>query len=143
MATEKNQPEKKENGFIKEFREFISQGSIMDLAIGVVIGTAFSAIVNSVVNDIVMPVIGLLLGGVDFTDLKITIPNFFGGNTAAVIAYGNFIQNVVNFVVIALSLFLVMKAMNTMNRKAKESAERLAKKAEAAKKSVAARKAKK
>ena len=132
---------KKENTLVKEFREFISQGNAMDLAVGVVIGTAFSAIVNSIVNDIVMPVVGLLIGGVNFTDLKITIPNFFGGNTAAVIAYGNFIQNVVNFLVIAFSLFLAIKFINAMNRHAKESAGKIAKKAEAVKK--AAKKAKK
>ena len=132
---------KKENAFMKEFREFISKGNAMDLAIGVVIGTAFSAIVNSIVNDIVMPIVGLLIGGVDFTDLKIVVPNFFGGHTAAVIAYGNFIQSVVNFLVIALSLFLAIKFINTMNRRAKESAEKIAKKAAAAKK--AAKKAKK
>ena len=128
-------------GFIGEFREFMNQGNAMDLAVGVVIGTAFSAIVNSIVNDIVMPVVGLLVGGVDFTDLKVVIPNFFGGHTAAVIAYGNFIQNVVNFLVIAFSLFLAIKFINGMNRRAKESAERIAKKAEAAKK--AAKKTKK
>lgn len=128
-------------GFIKEFEEFISQGSVMDLAVGVVIGTAFSAIVNSVVNDIIMPVVGLVMGGVDFTDLKIVIPNIFGGNTAATIAYGNFIQQVVNFLVIALSLFLVIKGINTMNRRAKEAAEKAAKAAKA--KAAARKKAKK
>ncbi len=118
---------KKENGFVKEFKEFISRGNVMDLAIGVVIGTAFSAIVNSVVNDIIMPVVGLLLGGVNFSDLKIVIPNFFGGDTAAVIAYGNFIENVVNFLIIALSLFIAMKFLNTMDRRAKEVAKKATK----------------
>lgn len=118
---------KKENGFVKEFKEFISRGNVMDLAIGVVIGTAFSAIVNSVVNDIIMPVVGLLLGGVNFSDLKIVIPNFFGGDTAAVIAYGNFIENVVNFLIIAFSLFIAMKFLNTMDRRAKEVAKKATK----------------
>lgn len=118
---------KKENGFVKEFKEFISRGNVMDLAIGVVIGTAFSAIVNSVVNDIIMPVVGLLLGGVSFSDLKIVIPNFFGGDTAAVIAYGNFIENVVNFLIIAFSLFIAMKFLNTMDRRAKEVAKKATK----------------
>ena len=115
-------PKFKDSAFIKEFKEFISRGSVMDLAIGVVIGTAFSAIVTSLVNDIIMPVVGLILGGVDFSDLRIVIPNIFGGKTAAVIAYGNFLQQVVNFLVIALSLFVVVKALNTLNKKAKKLA---------------------
>ncbi len=117
----------KESGFVHEFKTFINQGSVMDLAVGMVMGTAFSAIVNSLVNDIVMPAVGLLLGGVNFTDLKVVIPNFFGGNTAAIIRYGSFIQQVVNFLVIALSIFLVIKFLNKMNAKAKETAEKAAK----------------
>ena len=100
----------KEDGFIAEFKKFIAQGSVIDLAVGVVIGTAFSAIVTSLVNDIIMPIVSLVGGGADFTNLSITIPNFFGGDTAAVIRYGNFIQNVVNFLIIAFSLFIVIKA---------------------------------
>ena len=82
----------KNSGFRKEFIEFINRGSVVDLAVGVAVGGAFTAIVNSLVNDIVMPIVGLIGGGVDFRDLKLVIPNFFGGNTEAVIAYGNFIQ---------------------------------------------------
>lgn len=124
----------KESGFVHEFKTFINQGSVMDLAVGMVMGTAFSAIVNSLVNDIVMPAVGLLMGGVDFTDLKVVIPNFFGGHTAATIAYGAFIQNVVNFVVIAFSLFLVIRFLNRMNAKAKEAAEKATKAAKTASK---------
>ena len=112
----------------EEFIEFINRGSMIDLAVGVAVGGAFTAIVNSLVNDIVMPVVGLLLGGVDFTGLSIRIPNFFGTGDEAVIAYGNFIQNVVEFLVIAWVIFMVIKAMNRMNRrrdakKAKETKE--------------------
>ena len=114
----------KKSGFLKEFKEFISQGSVMDLAIGVVIGTAFSAIVASLVNDIIMPLVSLIGGGTDFAKLSITIPNFFGEDTAAVIQYGNFIQNVVNFLLIAISLFLVIRGLNRINRRAKAAAER-------------------
>ena len=114
----------KKSGFLKEFKEFISQGSVMDLAIGVVIGTAFSAIVTSLVNDIIMPLVSLIGGGTDFAKLSITIPNFFGEDTAAVIQYGNFIQNVVNFLLIAISLFLVIRGLNRINRRAKAAAER-------------------
>lgn len=101
----------------EEFIEFINRGSVIDLAVGVAVGGAFTAIVNSLVNDIIMPIVGLLLGGVDFTGLAIRIPNFFGTGDEAVIAYGNFIQNVVQFLIIAWVIFLVIKAMNRMNRR--------------------------
>ncbi len=100
----------------------------MDLAVGVVIGAAFSAIVTSLVNDIIMPLVSLIGGGADFSTLSITIPNFFGGDTAAVIRYGNFIQNVVNFLIIAFSLFIVIKAINHMNDRAKAAAKKASKK---------------
>ena len=104
-------------GIKEEFIEFINRGSMIDLAVGVAVGGAFTAIVNSLVNDIVMPIVGLLLGGVDFTGLAIRIPNFFGTGDEAVIAYGNFIQNVVQFIVIAWVIFMVIKAMNRINRR--------------------------
>lgn len=119
---------KEKQGIKEEFIEFINRGSMIDLAVGVAVGGAFTAIVNSLVNDIVMPVVGLLLGGVDFTTLAIHVPNFFGTGDEAVIAYGNFIQNVVQFLVIAWVIFMVIKAMNRMNRR------RDAKKAKAAEK---------
>lgn len=108
---------KEKQGLKEEFIEFINRGSMIDLAVGVAVGGAFTAIVNSLVNDIVMPIVGLLLGGVDFTGLAIRVPNFFGTGDEAVIAYGNFIQNVVQFLVIAWVIFMVIKAMNRMNRK--------------------------
>ena len=117
-----------ENKFIKEFKTFISQGNVMDLAVGVVIGAAFSAIVTSLVNDIIMPIVSLIGGGADFSTLSVTIPNLFGGDTAAVIRYGNFIQNVVNFLIIAFSLFVVIKAINHMNERAKAAAKKASKK---------------
>lgn len=108
---------KKGSSFKDEFIEFINRGSVVDLAVGVAVGGAFTAIVNSLVKDIVMPVVGLVAGGVNFTDLKLVIPNFFGGNTEAVIAYGNFIQNVVEFLAIAWVIFMIIKAMNRIRRK--------------------------
>ncbi len=108
---------KKGSSFKDEFIEFINRGSVVDLAVGVAVGGAFTAIVNSLVKDIVMPVVGLIAGGVNFTDLKLVIPNFFGGNTEAVIAYGNFIQNVVEFLAIAWVIFMIIKAMNRIRRK--------------------------
>lgn len=114
----------------EEFIEFINRGSMIDLAVGVAVGGAFTTIVNSLVNDIVMPIVGLLLGGVDFTGLAIRVPNFFGTGDEAVIAYGNFIQNVVQFLVIAWVIFMVIKAMNRLNERRDA---RKAKKAEAKK----------
>jgi large conductance mechanosensitive channel len=99
---------------LKEFREFISRGSVLDLAVAVIIGGAFGAIITSLVNDMIMPIIGVLMGGVDFTGLGITV----GGAT---ILYGNFIQAIINFLVIAAALFLVIKAANSVSKK-KEAA---------------------
>lgn len=132
----------KENSgsFKDEFLEFINRGSVVDLAVGVAVGGAFTAIVNSLVNDIVMPIVGLLAGGVDFTGLAITIPNFFGGDDAAVIAYGNFIQNVIQFLIIAWVIFMIIKAMNRLNRRRDKKA---AKEAEAKKEAESKKSAKK
>ena len=110
----------KSSGFRKEFIEFINRGSVVDLAVGVAVGGAFTAIVNSLVNDIIMPIVGLIAGGVDFTNLAIRIPNFFGTGDEAVIAYGNFIQNVIQFLIIAWVIFMIVKAMNRINRKRDE-----------------------
>jgi len=99
---------------IKEFRDFIMRGNVMDLAVAVIIGGAFTAIINSLVNDIIMPIIGVILGGVDFTSLAITVGN-------ANITYGNFIQAIINFLLIALVLFLIIRAMNRMSRKKVEA----------------------
>lgn len=109
------------SSFFKEFKEFIDRGSVMDLAIGVAVGGAFTAIVNSLVNDMIMPITGLILGGVDFSTLAIDIPNIFGADTTAHIAYGNFLQNVVNFLVVALTVFLIVRTLNRLNRKAQEA----------------------
>lgn len=103
------------SSFIKEFKEFINRGSVVDLAIGVAVGGAFTAIVKSLVDDIVMPITSLLGGGADFSSLAIDVPNIFGADTVAHIAYGNFIQNVVNFLIIAFVVFVIVKFLNRMN----------------------------
>jgi large conductance mechanosensitive channel len=90
---------------IKEFRDFISRGNVMDLAVAVIIGGAFTAIVTSLVDDIIMPLIGALFGGLDFTSLAFQVGN-------STIAYGNFIQAVVNFLLIALAIFYMIKGIN-------------------------------
>jgi large conductance mechanosensitive channel len=94
---------------LKEFRDFILRGNVLDLAVAVVIGAAFTAIVNSLVGDIIMPIIGVLLGGIDFSSLSITIGS-------AVISYGNFLQALINFVLIGLTLFLLIKAINKLQK---------------------------
>ena len=94
---------------LKEFKEFALKGNIMDMAIGVVIGGAFQKIVNSLVNDIIMPVISVLIGKVDFTDMMFTVGN-------ASIKYGNFITTVVDFLIIAFSIFIVVKYLNKLNK---------------------------
>lgn len=99
---------------LKEFRDFITRGNVIDLAVAVILGAAFTAIVNSLVNDIVMPIIGALMGGVDFTTLVIQVGD-------ASIAYGNFIQAIINFLLIALVLFLIIRSINRMSRKKEET----------------------
>jgi len=92
---------------IKEFREFLQQGNVIDLAMAVIIGGAFGAIINSLVNDIFMPVIGILIGGIDFSGLSIQVGE-------AVILFGNFIQAIINFVIIASAMFLVIRSYNQL-----------------------------
>lgn len=98
---------------LKEFKKFISRGNVLDMAVGIIIGSAFTAIVTSLVNDILTPLIGLIIGGLDFGGLAITIGN-------ASIAYGSFIQAVINFLLVALSLFLIVKAINKFHFKKEE-----------------------
>ena len=94
---------------LKEFKEFALKGNIMDMAVGVVIGGAFQKIVNSLVNDIIMPAISVLTGNVDFTDMVFTVGD-------ASIKYGNFITTIVDFLIIAFSIFLVVKYLNKLNK---------------------------
>jgi len=103
---------------IKEFRDFVMKGNVLDLAVAVIMGIAFGAIITSLVNDIIMPIVGVRMGGVDFSSLSVTVGD-------AVIAYGKFLQTIVNFILIALSLFFVIKSINTMQKqltKEKEAA---------------------
>ena len=116
---------------IKEFKEFISKGNVMDLAVGVIIGGAFQAIVNSLVNDIIMPIITLITGGIDFTNWFISLDGVKYENLAAAqeagastLNYGVFITAIINFLLMALVIFLIIKTINSAERK---SAEKLAK----------------
>ncbi len=111
---------------IKEFKEFAVKGNVVDLAVAVIIGGAFGKIVSSFVNDIIMPPLGILLGGVDFKDLSIVLRDPYisevGEEMAAVtISYGNFIQNVVDFLIIAFVIFMAIKALNSMKKKKEEA----------------------
>ena len=107
--------------FVKEFKEFAMKGNVIDLAVAVIIGGAFGKIIASFVADIVMPLIGLLLGGVNFTDLKWVIKpaEMVNGveKAAASLNYGNFIQVTIDFLIIALAIFLAIKAMNSLKKK--------------------------
>jgi large conductance mechanosensitive channel len=106
---------------LDEFKQFAMRGSVVDLAVGVVIGGAFGKIVSSFVNDVLMPPLGLLLGGVDFRDLAVTLKAAEGEVPAVLWRYGAFIQTIVDFTIIAFAIFLVVKAMNSMQKK-KEAA---------------------
>ena len=99
--------------FIKEFKTFIERGNVLDMAVGVVIGSAFGKIVTSLVENIIMPIIGLIIGGLDFSELTITVKD-------SVIAYGLFIQNCLDFLIIAFCIFTVIKIMNRLTRKHKK-----------------------
>lgn len=113
MATE---VKKKTKGFFGEFREFISKGSVMDMAVGIIIGGAFQAIINSLVNDILMPLIGMIIKTESLADLKVMVGS-------AEIAYGAFIAAIINFLLMALVLFIIVKAMNTIREKTKKEEE--------------------
>jgi large conductance mechanosensitive channel len=108
-------------GFVKDFKEFAMRGNVIDLAVAVIIGGAFGKIVTSFVNDILMPPLGLLLGNVDFKDLKLVMRAASEGVNAVTWNYGMFIQNIIDFLIIAFSIFLVVRAISKMQElKAKE-----------------------
>ena len=111
---------------IDEFKKFIMRGNVIDLAVGVVMGNAFSKIVSSLVNDIMMPIIGIIIGGHDFSNLSITVGT-------AKIMYGSFIQNIIDFLIIAASIFVFIKIINALMHKKEEAKEKEAKKEEPAK----------
>ena len=101
---------------LKDFKEFALRGNVLDLAVGVVIGGAFGQIVTSLVNDIIMPLVGVLVGGVNFTDLKYVITEASGEVAESAILYGQFIQSVFDFLIIALSIFLFVRLLTTMKK---------------------------
>ena len=100
--------------FLAEFKTFIARGNVMDMAVGVIIGGAFSAITTSLIEDIVMPILGIFTGSISFAELSVTV-------NGAVIAYGNFIQAMFNFIIMAFIVFCLVKAMNKLHRKKEEA----------------------
>ena len=117
-------PQIRRPGWLGEFQDFIMRGNVVDLAVGIIIGAAFTAIVNSLVNDIIMPPIGLLLGGIDFSDFFITIKGTSQATLkatrdsgAVVIAYGQFINAVIKFLIVAAAVFILIKQVNLFVRK--------------------------
>lgn len=105
---------------VDEFKAFVMRGNVVDMAVGVIIGGAFSKIVTSLVNDIFMPIIGMILGNVDFTSLEIKLGEPVEGAEQAAIKYGMFIQEIVNFLIIALCIFMVIKLINKAKKKKDE-----------------------
>lgn len=104
-------------GFISEFKEFAVKGNVVDMAVGIIIGGAFGKIVSSFVNDVVMPPIGMLVGGVDFQSLSFVLQEATEAEAAVAINYGLFINNIIDFIIIAFVIFLAIKGMNNLKRK--------------------------
>jgi len=104
-------------GLIKEFKEFAMKGNVVDLAVGVIIGGAFGKIVASFVNDVLMPPLGVLLGGLDFKDLKLILVEAVTGKPAVTLNYGMFVQNVIDFLIIAGVIFMMIKTINASKKK--------------------------
>jgi large conductance mechanosensitive channel len=103
-------------GVISEFKAFAVKGNVIDMAVGIIIGAAFGKIVTSFVGDVIMPPIGLLIGGVDFSDLAITLKAASGDAPAVVLAYGKFIQSLIDFIIVAFAIFMGIKAINQLKR---------------------------
>ncbi|MFV0419189.1 MAG: large-conductance mechanosensitive channel protein MscL [Dysgonomonas sp.] len=106
---------------IKELKEFMMRGNVVDMAVGVIVGGAFGKIVSSLVSDIIMPPIGVILGGVDFSDLKFIIKGATADTAAVSVNYGTFLQTVLDFIIIATAIFFAIKAINTLKSKKEEA----------------------
>lgn len=103
--------------FIQEFKSFAVRGNVVDMAVGIIIGAAFGKIVSSLVEDVIMPPVGLLVGGVDFTDLTITMKAASSGVPAVMLKYGKFVQTVLDFTIIAFAVFMLVKGVNALKKK--------------------------
>lgn len=109
------------SGLIKEFRDFAMKGNVVDMAIGIIIGAGFGKIVSSLVADVIMPPIGILVGGVDFSGLKVTLKDAIDGKAAVTLNYGQFVQTVVDFTIVAFAVFMLIKVMNSLNKKQEQA----------------------
>lgn len=107
--------------FASEFKEFAMKGNVVDMAVGIIIGAAFGKIVASFVGDVLMPPLGLALGGVDFSDLAIVLKEAVGEAPAVKLAWGKFVQTVIDFLIVAMAVFVGIKAMNAMKKKEEEA----------------------
>lgn len=107
---------------IKEFKEFAAKGNVVDMAVGVIVGAAFGKIITSLVADVIMPPIGLLLGGVDFSALAVTLKAATPTSPAVLLSYGKFIQTILDFTIIAFAIFMALKGINKLKRKEQETA---------------------
>ena len=108
-------------GMISEFKEFAVKGNAVDMAVGIIIGGAFGKIVSSLVADVIMPPIGVMMGGVDFSDLAVTLKEAEGEVAAVTLNYGQFIQHSIDFLIVAFAVFLLVKGINSMKRKEEEA----------------------
>lgn len=108
-------------GLVKEFKTFAMRGNVMDMAIGIIIGVAFGKIMTSLVNDVIMPPIGLLIGGMDFSQLGVTLKASGVGSPAVILKYGMFINTIIDFLIVGFAIFMVIKGMNAMKRKQEEA----------------------
>jgi large conductance mechanosensitive channel len=102
--------------FVQEFKSFAMKGNVVDMAVGIIIGAAFGKIVSSFVGDVIMPPLGLLIGGVDFSDLAVVLKPAQGDAPAVILAYGKFIQTVFDFLIVAFAIFMAVKMMNKLRR---------------------------
>ena len=107
--------------FLAEFKRFAMRGNVVDMAVGIIIGAAFGKIVSSLVADVLMPPIGMLLGGMDFSDLAIPIKQATADDPAVVVGYGKFIQTVLDFIIVAFAVFGLVKGMNSLKKKQEEA----------------------
>jgi large conductance mechanosensitive channel len=109
---------------LNEFKEFALKGNVVDMAVGIIIGGAFGTIVSSLVRDVIMPPIGLLLGGVDFSDIKIPLRSAGPGHDAVTMNIGNFLNNVISFLIVAAAVFALVKAINELRKRMEKPAEK-------------------
>jgi large conductance mechanosensitive channel protein len=108
---------KQHKKLVQEFGEFINRGNVVDLAVGVIVGGAFSKIVTALVNNVITPIVGIVIGGVDLSYLSFTVPNWLGNGNGVTINYGNFLQSVIDFLIVALCIFIFVKLINKLKNK--------------------------